>query len=110
MGDDIVTRLRGWKVEPYPIPIGACIENGAVMEEAADEIERLRASVINTFDYGFDEIELLRQQPKFHFIYDRDEYWVITKLADGVMHKTGASFTYKEEAERYVCWLNKGTT
>lgn len=42
MSDDIVTRLRGWEVEPYPIPIGACIRNGAVMEEAADEIERLR--------------------------------------------------------------------
>ena len=40
--DDIVTRLRGWEVEPYPIPVGACIRNGAVMEEAADEIERLR--------------------------------------------------------------------
>lgn len=40
--DDIVTRLRGWEVEPYPIPVGACIRNGAVMEEAANEIERLR--------------------------------------------------------------------
>ena len=43
MNDDIVTRLRGWEVEPYPIPVGACIRNGAVMEEAADEIQRLRA-------------------------------------------------------------------
>ncbi len=42
MIDDIVTRLRGWEVEPYPAPVGACIRNGAVMEEAADEIERLR--------------------------------------------------------------------
>ena len=45
MNDDIVTRLRGWEVEPYPIPVGACIRNGAVMEEAADEIERLQADL-----------------------------------------------------------------
>ena len=46
MTDDIVTRLRHWEVEPYPIPVGACIRNGAVMEEAADEIERLRAEIL----------------------------------------------------------------
>ena len=45
MSDDIVNRLRGWEVEPYPVPVGACIRNGAVMEEAADEIERLRKEV-----------------------------------------------------------------
>ena len=30
--------------------------------EAADEIERLRASVIDTFNNGFDEIERLRKE------------------------------------------------
>ena len=49
MDDDIVTRLRNKYQGQLPILL-----------EAADEIERLRASVINTFDNGFDEIERLR--------------------------------------------------
>ena len=56
MGDDIVTRLRGWEVEPYPIPIGACIRNGACMEEAADEIERLRRT-IKVLEYTLESTE-----------------------------------------------------
>ena len=34
--DDIVTRLRDWANRLYPMQYGAC------MEQAADEIERLR--------------------------------------------------------------------
>ena len=37
MTNDIVTRLRDWAVDLYPAPYGAC------MEQAAEEIERLRA-------------------------------------------------------------------
>jgi hypothetical protein len=36
MNDDLVTRLRDWSMRLYPMKYGAC------MEEAADEIERLR--------------------------------------------------------------------
>jgi hypothetical protein len=36
MTDDIVTRLRDWSVRLYPAEHGAC------MEQAADEVERLR--------------------------------------------------------------------
>ena len=37
MTGDIVTRLRDWANRLYPMKYGAC------MEQAADEIERLRA-------------------------------------------------------------------
>jgi hypothetical protein len=37
--DDIVTRLRDWANRLYPMQYGAC------MEQAADEIERLRAEL-----------------------------------------------------------------
>ena len=50
MRDDIVKRLRGQRT------------NRVLCEEAADEIERLRASVINTFENSFDEIERLRAE------------------------------------------------
>ena len=51
--DDIVTRLRNKYQGQLPILL-----------EAADYIEHLKASVINTFDNGFDEIERLRTRIK----------------------------------------------
>jgi hypothetical protein len=53
MTDDIVTRLKELATEERPLWRSA-------MVEAADEIERLRASVINTSDNAFDEVERLR--------------------------------------------------
>lgn len=39
MTDDIVTRLRGWSIDLYPAPYGAC------MEQAAEEIEYLQTEL-----------------------------------------------------------------
>ena len=55
MTDDIVTRLRNWHDQ---------LDSWQTLTEAADEIERLRASVINTSDNAFDEIERLRAELK----------------------------------------------
>jgi len=59
MNADIVTRLRGWEVEPFPIPVGACIRNGAVMEEAADEIERLRKLIAHIQSQTWEMCDLI---------------------------------------------------
>jgi hypothetical protein len=70
MIDDIPTRLRNWHDQH---------DSWQTLTEAADEIERLRASVINTFDNGFDEIERLQHQNKimadllWHFMQNTDE-------------------------------------
>jgi len=42
----------------------------------------------------------------FHYLFDRDEYWVIMTDSEGCFHKVGASFAYKDEAKRYVEWRN----
>ena len=89
MSDDIVTRLQSdiafrlrlqAKVSNlYEIHHPHMIRVPTIYEEAADEIERLRASVINTFDNGFDEIERLQHQNKimadllWHFMQNTDE-------------------------------------
>lgn len=66
MNDDIVTRLRQralYRNNRIAQEIGLAYSD-FIENEAADEIERLRASVINTFDNGFDEIQRLRSELK----------------------------------------------
>jgi hypothetical protein len=43
---------------------------------------------------------------KYHYLFDREEYWVIMTDSEGCFHKVGASFAYKDEAKRYVEWRN----
>jgi uncharacterized coiled-coil DUF342 family protein len=58
MENDIVDRLREYGIEPGRY----WLDNYAL--KAADEIERLRASVENTFNNAFDEIDPLRKENK----------------------------------------------
>jgi len=61
--DDILTRLReAAQVDEYY----AITVHRPMLIAIADEIERLRASVINTFDNGFDEIERLRKESEIY--------------------------------------------
>lgn len=45
-------------------------------------------------------------EQKYQYLFDREEYWVVAKDADGCFHKVGASFTNKAEAKHYVEWRN----
>lgn len=62
MNDDILNRLRQhgeWQPDGGG---GKYWESTAICLEAADEIERLQASVINTFDNAADEIQRLKKE------------------------------------------------
>ena len=75
MIDDIVTRLREIATDERPLW-------RSPMVEAADEIERLRASVLNTFDNGFDEIERLRAELQMAVKW-RDNYKLAFERCQG---------------------------
>ena len=79
MADDIVTRLRA-EGEMEPVGDGTKVWwSSKICQEAANEIERLRASVINTSDNAFDEIERLRDELR-RVIPFGDSAWVISEL------------------------------
>lgn len=99
---DVTDALGCWKKTAYMM-------NEKANPKGAPICDRNVCHEYNNLLEGHIKMDITENyKPKYEHLFDRDEYWVITKLADGVMHKTGASFTYKEEADRYVGWLNKG--
>ena len=105
MSDDIVTRLREmWGDDDRCIWCKKHMDSQSIphrevcdLMEAADEIERLRASVINTSDNAFDEIERLR--------VDRDRWAVVAERLYDIMlaHETVSDDDWNQGL--HDCWL-----
>ena len=76
MIDDIVTQLVMFSLDDGTDALNK------LLVEAVNEIERLRASVLNTFDNGFDEIERLRAELQMAVKW-RDNYKLAFERCQG---------------------------
>jgi hypothetical protein len=67
MSDDIVTRLRATGIVEPPL---------VTPEEAADEIERLRAEVLKAYEgFNYWEERCIRAEECLDFIYRKKRRW-----------------------------------